>query len=178
MTSTTLQDQMNAEAEKGIEGGNENLAPSHASLPDVRVSSNLKQEDEDQCGSVSGPVNGTEDVLETPLSTTRSRASYVDPAPPPDGGVRAWTQVFGSHLLVCNTWGFINSFGVFQTYYVGALGHPPSDISWIGSTQIWLLFFIGTFSGRATDYGLYKPTIALGSFVMIFGVFMTSLSTT
>lgn len=116
-------------------------------------------------------------VLDRVLSRTRSRSSYLDPGPPPDGGVRAWTQSLCGHLIVCNTWGYISSFGVFQTYYVSALGHPPSDISWIGSVQIFLLFFIGTFSGRATDYGLFKPTILLGSFFMLFGVFMTSLST-
>lgn len=121
--------------------------------------------------------DGTGGILEKVLSRTRSRCSSIDPGPPPDRGLEAWTQALCGHLLVCNTWGYISSFGVFQTYYVGALGHPPSDISWVGSVQIFFLFFIGTFSGRATDYGLFKPTIILGSFFMIFGVFMTSLST-
>ena len=123
------------------------------------------------------PNHGTTGILEKVLSRTRSHSSYVDPGPPPDGGLGAWTQVLCGHLLVCNTWGYISSFGVFQTYYVGALGHPPSDISWVGSVQIFFLFFIGTFSGRATDYGLLRPTILLGSFLMIFGVFMTSMCT-
>lgn len=82
------------------------------------------------------------------------------------------------HLVVINTWGYITTFGVFQTYYVTALGHPPSDISWIGSVQIFLLFFVGTFSGRLTDYGLFRPTFVLGSIFLLVGVFMTSLSTT
>lgn len=81
------------------------------------------------------------------------------------------------HLVVFNTWGLINSFGVFQTYYITALNRPPSDISWIGSIQIFLLFFVGTFSGRATDYGLFKTTFVLGSILQLVGVFMTSLST-
>lgn len=116
-------------------------------------------------------------VFEKVLSRTRSRSSYIDPGPPPDGGLEAWTQSLCGHLIVANTWGYVSSFGVFQTYYVSALGHPPSDISWVGSIQIFLLFFIGTFSGRATDYGLFKPTIILGSFFMLLGVFMTSLCT-
>ncbi|KAI4209709.1 MAG: hypothetical protein LQ351_007363 [Letrouitia transgressa] len=111
------------------------------------------------------------------LSTTVSRSSYKDPGPPPDGGLLAWTQAIMGHLLVANTWGYINSFGVFQTYYITTLGHPPSDISWVGSTQIFLLFFIGTFSGRATDYGLFRATYTLGSIFQVLGVFMTSLST-
>ncbi|KAI4200556.1 MAG: hypothetical protein LQ346_002355 [Caloplaca aetnensis] len=118
-----------------------------------------------------------ETTLERAISRITSRSSYVDPGPPPDGGIEAWTQALVGHLVVFNTWGYINSFGVFQTYYVTALGHPPSDISWIGSVQIFLLFFVGTFSGRATDYGLFRTTFVLGSFFQLVGVFMTSLST-
>ncbi len=111
------------------------------------------------------------------LSRTRSRTSYVDPGPPPDGGLQAWTQVILAHLTIFNTWGYINSFGVFQTYYVITLKEPPSAISWVGSFQIFLLFFIGTFSGRATDYGLFRITFIIGSIFQLLGVFMTSLST-
>ena len=111
------------------------------------------------------------------LSKTVSCSSYIDPGPPPDGGIQAWTQALMAHLTVANTWGYINSFGVFQTYYIQTLGHPPSDISWVGSTQIFLLFFIGTFSGRATDYGLFRATYILGTVFELLGVFMTSLST-
>lgn len=115
-------------------------------------------------------------VLAKVLSRTTSRIS-IDPGPPPDGGLAAWTQVLMGHLIVFNTWGYINSFGVFQTYYVATLGHPPSDISWVGSVQIFLLFFVGTFSGRATDYGLFRITFLIGSILQLIGVFMTSLST-
>lgn len=47
----------------------------------------------------------------------------------------------------------------------------------VGSVQIFLLFFVGTFSGRATDYGLFKLTFLVGSILQLVGVFMTSLST-
>ena len=111
------------------------------------------------------------------LSHTLSRSSYIDPGPPPDGGFTAWTQAIVGHLVVFNTWGLINSFGVFQTYYVSELGFPPSAVSWIGSIQIFLLFFIGTFSGRATDHGLFRITVITGSVLHLLGIFMTSLST-
>lgn len=100
-----------------------------------------------------------------------------------------------SHLVIMNTWydpsfqstqnisnislrGFINSFGVFQTYYVTVLNRPPSDISWVGSIQVFLLFFIGTFTGRLTDAGYFRPVFIVGSFMGVFGLFMASLSTT
>ncbi|KAL9131269.1 MAG: hypothetical protein Q9217_000756 [Psora testacea] len=115
-------------------------------------------------------------VLGMVFSKTISDPS-LDPGPPPDGGLAAWTQALLGHLVVFNVWGYINSFGVFQNYYVIGLQHPPSDISWVGSVQIFLLFFIGTFSGRATDYGLFRHTFLAGSIFFLLGVFMTSLST-
>ena len=75
-----------------------------------------------------------EGVLAKVLSRTISRIS-IDPGPPPDGGLVAWTQVACGHLIIFNTWGYIVSYGVFQTYYVSTLGHPPSDISWVSTPQ-------------------------------------------
>jgi MFS family permease len=73
--------------------------------------------------------------------------------------------------------GFINSFGVFQTYYTETLGRPPSDISWVGSIQVFTLFFIGTWTGRLTDAGYFKQIFILGTILNTIGIFMTSLST-
>lgn len=41
----------------------------------------------------------------------------------------------------------------------------------VGSVQIFLLFFVGTFSGRATDYGLFRITFLIGSILQLVGVF-------
>lgn len=116
-------------------------------------------------------------ALAKTLSLVRTRESSKDVGPPPDGGFRAWTQIALAHLVTFNTWGYISSFGVFQTYYTETLGHSPSDISWVGSIQISLLFLIGTFSGRATDAGFFKVTVVIGSFLQVFGICMTSLCT-
>jgi len=106
--------------------------------------------------------------------TTRS---LRDPGPPPDGGFTAWLQCFLCWLVVLNTWGFVLSFGAFQTYYTSALNMNPSTVSWIGSVQAWLMFFLGAFSGRALDAGLFRPTIIIGILFQLIGVFMMSLST-
>lgn len=39
-----------------------------------------------------------ETALERAISRITSRSSYVDPGPPPDGGVEAWTQALVSRL--------------------------------------------------------------------------------
>ncbi|KAI1341287.1 MFS general substrate transporter [Xylariaceae sp. FL0016] len=96
--------------------------------------------------------------------------------PPPDGGLQAWLQVLAGHLVVINTWGYMNSYGIFQPYYVEAFGRTASDISWVGSVEIFLVFFVGTFSGRVMDAGYFRPCIFAGMCMLVFGVFMTSLS--
>lgn len=99
-------------------------------------------------GAKSNDEPGPGGVLAKVLSRTISRIS-TDPGPPPDGGLAAWTQALMGHLIVLNTWGYINSFGVFQSYYVATLGHPPSDISWVR-----------TFRGRRAFNGLGNSQVS------------------
>jgi MFS family permease len=117
---------------------------------------------------------------EPPLSRTISRRSATssrwDPGPAPDGGTQAWTQAAMAHFTIFSTWGWITSYGVFQEYYRTTLELTPSTISWIGSVQIFLLFFLGTFSGRALDAGLFRPVYITGSVLQLLGVFSMSAS--
>lgn len=76
-----------------------------------------------------------------------------------------------------NTWGFINSFGIFQTYYTTFLDRDPSDISWIGSIQVFLSFFVGAFVGRYIDSGHLRLVLSCGTILVLIGIFTASLST-
>ncbi|KAF4454392.1 major facilitator superfamily transporter [Fusarium albosuccineum] len=113
----------------------------------------------------------------TELDRAVSRASSATIGPPPDGGFAAWMSVAAGHLVIMNTWGVVNSFGVFQTYYTTALNRAPSDISWIGSIQAFLLFFVGTFTGRLTDAGYFRSVMIVGMAFAVLGIFATSVST-
>lgn len=116
----------------------------------------------------------------THLSRLTSRLTTRDlppPGPPPDGGLKAWLQVAMAFALTSSTWGYVNSFGVFQTYYTSTLGEAQSTVSWVGSLQLWVLFFMSAFSGRALDAGLYTPTLWVGCAVQLLGIFMNSLCT-
>lgn len=129
-------------------------------------------------GTYAGP-NDTP-YVESKLERTISRlsnASSKNLGPPPDGGLKAWFQVLLAHMTVFNVWGTVQTWGLYQTYYANHLSQSPSDLSWIGSFQIFLIFFIGTFSGRALDAGLFKVTYSVGLFLQLVGIFMTSLST-
>jgi MFS family permease len=96
--------------------------------------------------------------------------------PAPNGGLQAWMQVLMGHLVLINGWGYLSSFGLFQAHYTSTLDATPSAISWIGSMQIFLVYLVGTFSGRALDAGHFHKVLAIGSLLQIIGVFTTSVS--
>ncbi|KAK3378371.1 major facilitator superfamily domain-containing protein [Podospora didyma] len=96
---------------------------------------------------------------------------------PPDGGLTAWCQVLSGCLVNMLSWGYPSTFGVYQLYYRDTLKLPEAQISWIGSLQVFLAFATCALSGRLADAGYLKSTIASGSFLVVFGTFMTSLST-
>ncbi|KAK8014754.1 major facilitator superfamily transporter [Apiospora arundinis] len=121
-------------------------------------------------------ATGVAGTMNRVLSRISTKSSW-NPGPPPDGGKAAWLACLCAHLVVMNTWGFINSFGVFQTYYTTLLSRSPSEVSWIGSIQVFLTFFIGTFAGRLTDAGFFRPVLAVGTFLLILGIFTTSAAT-
>ncbi|KAK0634212.1 major facilitator superfamily transporter monocarboxylate [Immersiella caudata] len=101
-------------------------------------------------------------------------------APPPNGGLSAWLQVAASFAVFFNTWGVLNTFGVFQTYYeTGALfTESSSNISWIGSVQSYCLLLMGLIAGPIYDRGYLRALLVVGSFLIVFGFMMLSLCTT
>ncbi|KAI4728739.1 MFS general substrate transporter [Aureobasidium sp. EXF-10728] len=90
------------------------------------------------------------------------------------------SQVLGAGFLFLNSWGIINTFGAYQTYYqTGILSSSsPSDISWIGSVQAFLLMLVGALTGPIYDAGYFRALLSVGSFGVVFGFMMLSLATT
>jgi MFS family permease len=73
----------------------------------------------------------------------------------------------------------IASPGTYQAYYeTGILANSsPSDISWIGSIQAFLLMFVGAITGSIYDAGYVHSLMLVGSFLVVFGQMMLSLAT-
>lgn len=96
----------------------------------------------------------------------------------PDGGIRAWLVVAGAFFVWFNSWGAINAFGSFQTFYqLGLLqSYSPSDIAWIGSVQNFLVLFVGFLSGPLYDAGYGNYLLGVGGLLNVFGMGMLSLS--
>lgn len=118
-----------------------------------------------------------DEAEEVAPSALYATSSAVDYGPPPDGGLVAWTQVAMGWIMIFTTWGYINSFGAFQAYYITVFpDRAASEISWIGAVQVWLTFFVGAFSGRLLDAGKFKVTFLTGAILHLLGVFTMSLS--
>ena len=94
---------------------------------------------------------------------------------PPDGGLVAWSQVLATLLITMVSWGCPSGIGVYQLYYRDTLKLPESQVSWIGSVQFLLTYGMCTFSGRLADAGYVRSTIFFGAFLVVFGIFMTSI---
>ncbi|TVY13218.1 Aspyridones efflux protein apdF [Lachnellula arida] len=90
----------------------------------------------------------------------------------------AWLQVLGAFFMMFNSWGIANTFGAYQTYYeTGLLAHEsPSNISWIGSIQAFLLLFVGgLITGPIYDAGYLRGLVIAGSVLGVTGMMMTSI---
>ncbi|EFY87255.1 monocarboxylate transporter, putative [Metarhizium acridum CQMa 102] len=110
-------------------------------------------------------------------------AANVSPpanSPPPNGGYWAWMQVAAAFSIFFNTWGVLNTFGIFQTYYEGGslFREPSSDISWIGSIQAYCVLVVGLVSGPIYDRGRLRLLVLAGSSLLVLGFMMLSMCET
>lgn len=110
-----------------------------------------------------------------------SEQSTLPAVPPPDVGVMPWIQVAAAFCLMFCSWGTVVSYGTFQQYYTSGGGvrdeTSSSTIAWIGSLQAFLLMFGAALTGTLYDSGYFRPMMYGGSFLMVFGLMMTSLCT-
>lgn len=75
-----------------------------------------------------------------------------------------------------NTFGWFNSYGLFQDYYTSELNLPLSVVSWTGSVQVFLLAAISMFTGRLFDAGYFRSLIAMGSLMQLIAIFTASIA--
>lgn len=103
----------------------------------------------------------------------------LDIEPPPDGGLLAWSQVTVFFFGTWNSWGLVNTFGVYQEYYQQNLLQdiPPGTISWIGALQGSLVFLFALIIGPLIDRGFVKQLLFIGAILQGFAYMMMSLST-
>ncbi|PPQ88170.1 hypothetical protein CVT25_005135 [Psilocybe cyanescens] len=96
----------------------------------------------------------------------------------PEGGLRAWLTVIGGTMVTFCTFGVVQSFGVYQDYYsrTSLSERSSSEISLIGSMQVFLVFAIGLPAGRLFDAGYFHHCLLTGSVIYIFSIFVLSIA--
>ena len=99
---------------------------------------------------------------------------------PPNGGIQAWLKVFGCFLVFVNTYGVASTYGAYQAQYQSheLTAYSPSSISWIGTTQVFLLGVSGVVAGPIYDRGYAHTVLSVGGFLVVLGLFMLSISQT
>lgn len=128
---------------------------------------------------------GKQPVDETPGEIPRDASTMgqgstqaAQPKQAQDGGRIAWLTVLGCFLAFFASFGFVTAFGVFQAYYETIWpGRSASDISWIGSFQLWFITGMAIPSVILNSHVGPHWTLACGTFLTVFGVMMASLST-
>ncbi|PNS18664.1 hypothetical protein CAC42_5203 [Sphaceloma murrayae] len=133
----------------------------------------------DGAGDVHSDMPAKGESETRPTAPAANLASANDASSIPDGGLQAWLQVAGGFSLFFNTWGNLNTFGVFQTYYESGrlFQETSSNIAWIGAIQSFLVLAVSVLAGPLFDRGYLRTLLLTGSFLVVFGYMMLSLCT-
>ncbi|KAL8731054.1 MAG: hypothetical protein Q9166_003705 [cf. Caloplaca sp. 2 TL-2023] len=113
----------------------------------------------------------------SPMHVVKLPSRFTDE--PPEEGTIAWLQVLAGFFIIMDAQGLNQSYGVFQAYYELTLlrTHTPSSIAWIGSLQIFLLFFMSIFTSTQIDKGRFQHCFTGGSLLLTLSVLATSFCT-
>ena len=77
-----------------------------------------------------------------------------------------------------NSWGLVNAYGTWSSYYVGhsLRGTDQLELNLIGSTQSFIVLLLSNVVGRLLDAGHSREVIGCGTFLVPFGLFMLSVA--
>jgi len=97
----------------------------------------------------------------------------------PEGGLKAWSVVFGSFCAMLSVFGLINSAAVLESYFSEnqLKGYDPSAIGWIFSVYLFIVFFAGMQAGPIFDRHGPRALVAVGSLLTIASQMLLGLCT-
>ncbi|OLN82437.1 putative transporter MCH4-like protein 10 [Colletotrichum chlorophyti] len=95
----------------------------------------------------------------------------------PEGGLKAWLVVFGSFCAMLSVFGLINSAAVFESYFSEnqLADHSPSQIGWIFSLYLFIVFFVGIQVGPLFDHHGPRGLVVVGGLCMSASLLLLSL---
>ncbi|KAK5625408.1 hypothetical protein RRF57_001124 [Xylaria bambusicola] len=110
---------------------------------------------------------------------TRMSLSLETPEPQPvERNPLDYLTVVGLFFVYLTTLGQLNSFSAYQDYYEENLlsTYSPSTISWVGTSQVFLLGTVGLLSGAMYDRGCLRQAIIPGFVFVVLGLLLLSFS--
>lgn len=126
-----------------------------------------------------GTLPLSEATTETASLRTLSRPVTLEAVEEPDWprSWRAYACLLGCFFLMFNSWGLVNAYGTWSSYYVGnsLRGVDQLELNLIGSTQSFLVLLFSNPVGRLLDAGYFRIVIGCGTFLVPFGLFMLSV---
>ncbi|CAH0000081.1 unnamed protein product [Clonostachys byssicola] len=96
----------------------------------------------------------------------------------PEGGLQAWIVVFGSFCAMGAVFGLINTSAVFESYFKEnqLRTYTHSEIGWIFSLYLFLVFFVGILVGPIFDRFGPRFLVGAGSILIVASLMLLSLS--
>ncbi|KAH9862297.1 hypothetical protein IAQ61_010500 [Plenodomus lingam] len=90
---------------------------------------------------------------------------------------RAYACMVGCVLLMFNSWGLVNAYGTWSSYYVGhSLRNVDQlKLNLIGSTQSGIVLLLSNPVGRLLDAGHFRKVIGCGTLLVPLGLFLLSV---
>ncbi|KAI1742797.1 major facilitator superfamily domain-containing protein [Xylaria scruposa] len=97
---------------------------------------------------------------------------------PSQGGLHGYFNVVGLFFVYFITLGQLSAFSTYQDYYEEKMlaSYSPSTISWIGTSQVFLLGIVGLLSGALYDRGHTHVALIPGFVSIVLGLLLLSFS--
>jgi hypothetical protein len=150
-----------------IEKKEQSPARSHGSLPGRNVR---------EIETPHGPIRRETLQSLSALSCHNVRQDHGDePTWPTDW--RAYACLFGGFLLMFNSWGLVNTYGTYASYYMQNLlpGRDIMLLNLVGSTQSFVVLALSAVVGRFLDAGYSRTLIVVGTIFVSLGSFLLSV---
>jgi MCP family monocarboxylic acid transporter-like MFS transporter 10 len=129
-------------------------------------------------GSVGSMALSNAPTATTPIPDSSPRGSFSSMDEPDwPTSWRAYACLLGCFFLMFNSWGLVNAYGTWSSYYVGhsLRSTDQLQLNLIGSTQSFLVLLLSNPVGRLLDAGYARHVIGFGSITVPLGLFLLSV---
>jgi hypothetical protein len=91
---------------------------------------------------------------------------------------RAYRTLTGCFFLMFNSWGLVNAYGTFASFYLQHLlpNHDIMLLNLVGSTESFIVLLFSFVIGRLLDAGYARYLLVAGWILVSLGMFTLSLS--